>query len=151
MNLEVLSSSESMTLCRAAAKLVLSRFRRLAQQTEQGDRKLSHLFGDLAGDVERSLIDMNQLDGQSWLPEAVGEETGQKVARGFLPSLSRNRDGVSLDRESGFHLMECILGDLAGFYGALVRQSCDEKSRDLLLRSTLAVKTRLEFLRHVVL
>src|SRR5438309_991542 len=110
MNLEVLSSSESMTLCRAAAKLVLSRFRRLAQQTEQGDRKLSHLFGDLASDVERNLIDMNQLDGQNCLPEALQEETGQKVARGFLPSLSKSREGVCLDRESGFHLMECILG-----------------------------------------
>ena len=138
-------------LCRAAANLVLSRFRRLAQQTEQGEHKLSHLFGELAADVERSLIDMNRLDGQSWLPEALEEETAQKVARGFLPSLSKSREGVCLDRESGFHLMECILGDLAGFYGALVRQSCDEKSKDLLLRSTLAVKTRLEFLRHVVL
>src|SRR2546422_5520556 len=106
MNLEVLSSSESMMLCRAAANLVLSRFRSLAQQTEQGDRKLSHLCGDVAGDVERSLIDMNQLDGQSWLPKALEEETAQKVARGFLPSLSKSREGVCPDRESGFHLME---------------------------------------------
>ena len=151
MNLEVLSSSESMTLCRAAANLVLSRFRRLAQQTEHGDRRLSQLFMELAGDVERNLVEMSDLDGRGSLPEALEEETVQRVARGFLPSLSKSREGVCLDRESGFHLMERILGDLAGFYGALVRQSCDEKSRDLLLRSTLAVRTRLEFLRHVTL
>jgi hypothetical protein len=149
MNLEVLSSSESMTLCRAAANQALSRFRRLAHQAEQGGCRLSQLFMELAGDVERNLVEMNELDGRDPLPEAHVEETAQKVARGFLPSLSKSRD--RLDRESGFYVVECILGELAGFYGTLVRQSRDEKSRDLLLRSKQAITVRLEYLRHVVL
>ena len=151
MNLEVLSSSESRTLCRAAANEALSRFRRLADQAEQGDRRLSQLFMELAGDVERSLVEMRDLDGPGPLPEALEEETAQKVARGFLPSLSKSSDGVRLDRESGFYLVECILEELAAFYGTLVRQSCDEKSRDFLLRSRLAINARLEYLHHVVL
>ena len=61
MNLEVLSTSESMSLCRAAAGLVLSRFRRLANQAEEGDHKLSPLFTELAGDVERNLIEKRGL------------------------------------------------------------------------------------------
>ena len=47
--------------------------------------------------------------------------------------------------------MECILEDLARFYAALVRQTCDEKSREFLLRSKQAVNGRLDFLRHVAL
>jgi hypothetical protein len=151
MTLEVLSSSESLSLCRAAAGLVLNRFRRLAHQTEQEDRKLSQLMTELADEVERNLVEIHQLDGQDRLPEALDEASGQRVARGFLPSLSKNCDGVRLDRESGFYLMECILEELAGFYSTLVRQSSDERSRDLLLRLKLAVADRLEFLRHVVL
>jgi len=149
MNLEVLSSSESRTLCRAAANQALTRFRRLAHHAEQGDRRLSQLFMELAGDVERNLVEMSELDGP--LPEAPEEETAQKVARGFLPSLSKSIDGIRLDRESGFYLVECILEELAGFYGTLVRQCCDEKSRELLLRSKLSIKARLEYLQHVVL
>ena len=151
MNLEVLSSNESMTLCRAAANLALSRFRRLAHQAEEGDRKLSRLFVVLAEEVEGHLVEIHQLDGQSRLPEDLEDETGQKVARGFLPSLSKSRDVVRLDRESGFYLVECILGELNAFYGTLVRQSCDEKSRDLLLRLASAARSRLEYLHHVVL
>ena len=151
MNLEVLSSRESMTLCRAAANLVLSRFSSMARRTEKGDRSLSQLFMELAGDMERNLVEIFQLEGQGRLPEAFEEETGQKVARGFLPSLSKGSDGVHLDRESGFYVVECILEDLSAFYGALVRQSCDEKSRELLLRWKLAIGARLEFLHRVVL
>lgn len=151
MNLEVLSSSESRALCRAAANQALSRFRSLAHQAEQVDRRLSQLFMELAGDVERNLVEMSELEGRSPLPEALEEETAQKVARGFLPSLSKSSDGVRLDRESGFYLVECILEELAGFYVTLIRQSCDEKSRDLLLRLKLAIKARLEYLHHMVL
>jgi hypothetical protein len=145
MTLEVLSSGESMALCRAAAGMALSRFRTLAQQARDGDRKLSELFLELAGDVERNLAEMDQLAGQSPSTEAA------KAARGFLPTLSKGGEGSRLDRESGFYLVECILEELAGFYGMLARQSCDEPSRDLLQRSALAAKSRLIFLHHVVL
>ena len=151
MNLEVLSSNESMTLCRAGANLALSRFRSLAHQAEGGDRKLSRLFIELADDVQGHLVEIHQLDGQGRLPEDLEEEAGQKVARGFLPSLSKSGDGVRLDRESGFYRVECILKELGAFYGTLVRQSCDEKSRELLLRLASAVRSRLEYLHHVVL
>lgn len=151
MKMEVLSLGESLSLCRAAAILVSNRFQWLARQTEQGDRKLSQLFGELAGEVERNLNEIHHLDGLDRPPGASEREAGQEVARGFLPSLSKSIDGVRVDRESGFYLMECLLEDLAQFYGALVRQCSDEKSRDLLLRLKLAVKGRLEFLQHVVL
>jgi len=151
MNLEVLSTSESMSLCRAAAGLVLGRFRLLADQTETQDPKLNQLFTDLADEVERSLVEMDQLDGQARLPEVLDEKTGQQVARGFLPSLSKGHDGVRMGRESGFYLVECVLEDLARFYGVLARQSSDEKSRELLLRWKSAIGSRLLFLQHVVL
>ena len=151
MSLEVLSSRESLSLCRAAAQLVLDRFRWLAQRTEREDRKLSQLFADLAGDVEKNLVEVYQLEGQSHLPQALEEKAGHQAARGFLPSLSKTVDGDRLDRESGFYLVERVLEDLAGFYGTLIRQSCDEQSREFLLRSKQAVEARLEFLRHVVL
>jgi len=149
MNLQVLSSSESMTLCRAAANLVLTRFTSMARRTEKGDRDLSQLFMELAGDMERNLVEIHQYDRAGWRVGSPDEEAGRSSALGFLPSLSRGSE--RLDRESGFYLVECILEDLAGFYGALVRQSCDERSRELLLRWKLAVEARLEFLHRVVL
>lgn len=151
MNLEVLSSSDSMTLCRAAAQLALSRFRKLGQQAAERDPKLSRLFVELAGDMERHLGEIHQLDGQDDLPDAHRDQMREQVARGFLPSLSKATDELRLDRESGFHLVECILEELAGFYGTLVRQSCDEKSRDLLRRLGLAIQDRVGFLHQVVL
>ena len=54
MNLKVLSSSESMTLCRAAAGLVQRRFTSMARQIEQGDCDMSRLFIELAGDMGRT-------------------------------------------------------------------------------------------------
>jgi hypothetical protein len=151
MNLEVLSTSESMTLCRAAANLVLTRFKSLSDRSRLGDRQLSHLFTVLAGDMERNLVEVHQYDRAGWRLAAPDEEAGQRAALGFLPSLSKGGEGVRLDRESGFYLGECILEDLARFYGALDRQCCDEGSRELLLRWKSAVGVRLEFLRRVVL
>lgn len=150
MSLEVLSSSECISLCREAATLVLGRFRWLAKRAGPGDRPLALLFSELAGDVERNLIDIRQLEGPG-PPGVPEEETGRQVARGFLPSLSKTAGGGSLDRESGFYLAECLLQELAGFYGALVRQTGDEQARELLNRSKRASESRLEFLRHVVL
>ena len=151
MNLEVLTSSESINLCRSAAGLVQSRFASMARRSEQGDRDLSRLFMELAGDMGRNLVEIQQLDAPGRLPESPEEKAAQKVALGFLPSLSKGSSEVRLDRESGFYRVECILADLAGFYAALVRHSCDEKSRENLRRWKLAVEARLEFLRHVVL
>jgi len=151
MNLEVLTSSESMNLCRSAAGLVQGQFVSMARRIEQGYRDLSRLFMELSGDMGRNLVEIQQLDAPGRLPESPEEEAAQKVALGFLPSLSKGGSEVRLDRESGFYRVECILEDLARFYGALVRQSCDEKSRDNLLRWKLTVEARLEFLHHVVL
>nr|MBI3857500.1 hypothetical protein [Planctomycetota bacterium] len=151
MNLEVLSASESVSLCLGAAKLVLNRFRGLAQRTRSGDRPLSLLFDELAGDVERNLIELKQVEGPGRQPEGLEEEKAQKSARGFLPSLSKPDGGGPLDREAGFYLAESILEDLAGFYGTLVRQTCDDKSREHLLQSKKAVEARIEYLHRVVL
>jgi len=150
MNLEVLSSNESRSLCLGAANLVLNRFQGLARRTAPEDPPLALLFADLAGDMERSLLEIQRLEGQNPL-RGAGEEMGQTAARGFLPSLSKTGGEAHLNRESGFYLMECILEDLAGFYGALVRQTTDEKSREFILRSKHTVNGRLDFLRHVVL
>ena len=151
MNLEVLSWSETVSLCREAAGLVLNRFRTLAQRADPGDRPLSELFKDLAGDAERSLDEIRRLHGPGPPPGLSESEMATRVARGFLPSLLKSVGTGSLDRESGFYLAECVLGDLVGFYGALVRQTGDERARELLQRSGLAVKARLDFLRFVVL
>ncbi len=151
MTLEVLSSSESMSLCLGAANLVLNRFEDLARRTAPGDHPLALLFGDLAGDMDRNLLEIRRMEGQNPRPGAGEQAMGQTAARGFLPSLSKTSGEAHLNRESGFYLMECILEDLAGFYGALVRQTCDEKSREFLLRLRHTVNGRLEFLRHVVL
>jgi|SRR5579862_9593421 len=151
MTLEVLSSSETLSLCRGAADLVLNRFQWLRRQTTPEDHPLALLLDDLAGDLERNLLEIYRLKGQDLRPGADEKERGRTAARGFLPSLSKTAGEAHLNRESGFYLMECILEDLAGFYGALVRQSCDEQSRDFLLRSKHAVNGRLEFLSHVVL
>jgi hypothetical protein len=123
----------------------------MARRIEQGDRELSRLFMELAGDMGRNLVEIQHLDAPGRLPESPEEEAAQKVALGFLPSLSKGSSEVRLDRESGFYRVECILSDLAGFYGALVRQSRDERSRDNLLRWKRTVEARLEFLHHVVL
>jgi len=147
----VLSSSESMSLCRGAAGLVLDRFHWLARRAAPEDHPLTVLFADLAGDVERNLVEIDQLEARGHPPGAHERESGRTVARGFLPSLSRTAGEGRLGRESGFHLVECLLEDLAGFYGALVRQACDETSRDFLLRSKQTVNGRLDFLHHVVL
>jgi hypothetical protein len=149
MNLAVLSSSECMSLCRDAAFLVMSRFRWLAQRTAPEDRPLILLFRDLAADLEANLQHIEHLEGLN--PSSGDGETGQRTARGFLPSLEKTPGGSGLDRESGFYLAECILKDLDAFYGALVRHICDEQSRTLLQRSKQAVENRLKFLRHVVL
>jgi len=151
MPLEVLSAGESMTLCRAAADLVLTRFKSLAHRSERVDRKLSQLFTELSGDMEKTLVEVHQHDPAGSGVGSPDEKAGRRAALGFLPSLSKGCEAIRLDRESGFYLVECILKDLAAFYGALVRQSCDERSRELLLRWELAIGTRLEFLRRVVL
>ena len=142
--MEVLSSGECRSLCREAAVLVLRRFRLLATQSDPGDRPLTLLFGDLAAEVERSLVEIGPL-------EIHEPETGRGVAGGFLPSLSKSPGGGELDRESGLYLAECIFQDLAGFYGTLVRQTGDERSKALLQRSKSAAESRLEYLRTVVM
>jgi len=149
--MEVLSSRESTSLCRAAALLVRGRFRWLAQRADPGDLQLSRLFSDLDRDVEMNLVEILGLEEPDQVTGEAEEQMGQRAARGFLPSLSKTIGGARLDRESGFFLVECILEDLAGFYGAMVRQTCDEKARDLFLRLQQAVQARLDFLHHVVL
>jgi hypothetical protein len=151
MTLEVLSSIESMSLARGAADLVLNRFHWLARRAGPEDHPLTLLFADLAGDVERNLLEIGQLEAQGHLPGAHEQESGRTAARGFLPSLSKASGEGRLDRESGFYLVECLLEDLAGFYGAVVRQTCDEKARGFLLRSKQTVNGRLDFLHHMVL
>ena len=151
MTLEVLSSSESMSLCLGAANLVLDRFKALARRTAPEEHPLALLFANLAGDMERSLLEIQQLEGQDPLQGANEQGMGQTAARGFFPSLSKTAGEARLNWESGFYLVECLLENLAGFYGALVRQTCDEKSRDFLLRSKHTVDGRLESLRRVVL
>lgn len=151
MTLEVLSSSECMSLCLGAATLVLNRFQELARRTAAEDPPLTLLFADVAGDMEGNLQEIRRSEGQRPLNGAGEREMGQTAARGFLPSLSKTIGEAHLNRESGFYLMECILKDLEGFYGALVRQTCDDRSRRFLLRSKHTVNGRLEFLRHVVL
>jgi len=151
MTLKVLSSSESMSLCRGAADLVLDRFHWLAGRTAPEDHPLTVLFADLAGDVERDLVEIDQLEAQGHPSGAHQQESGRTVARGFLPSLLKTAGEGRLSRESGFYLVECLLEDLAGFYGALVRQSCDKTSRDFLLRAKQTVNGRLDFLHKVVL
>ena len=151
MNLEVLSSSECRSLCREAALLVRNRFRWLRERAASGDRPLTLLFGDLAADAERNLSEIRHLEGPGGPPPNSETEPVQQVARGFLPSLSKTGGAERLDRESGFYLAECILADLAEFYGALVRHTGDEPSKDLLQRSKLAAESRLEFLRQVIL
>jgi len=151
MTLEVLSSSESMSLYRGAANLVLNRFRWLARRAASENQPLTLLFADLVSDVERNLMEIRQLEGQGHPPGAHEQETGQTAARGFLPSLSKTAGEGPLDVESGFFLVECILEELARFYGALVRQTCDETSRDFLRRSRKTVNDRLEFLHQVLL
>lgn len=151
MNLEVLSSSECRSLCREAAILVLDRFRWLRERSGSADRPLTVLFGDLAADAERNLTEIRHLENLGWTPEPQDAEPVQQVARGFLPSLSKTTGGDRLDRESGFYLAECLLEDLADFYGALVRHTGDEPSKDLLHRSKRAAESRLEFLRQVIL
>jgi len=151
MNLEVLSSRESTSLCRAAAHLVLDRFRWLAQRADPGDLQLSRLFLDLDSDVEKHLMEIRGVEEPDPVAAEVVSLMEQSTARGFLPSLSKTIGGARLDRESGFYLVECILEDLAGFYGTVVRQTCDDRSRDLLLRLKGAVRARLDFLRRVVL
>src|SRR5436190_3988051 len=135
MSLEVLSWSESVSLCREAAILVLNRFRTLAQRAGPEDRPLIQLFNELAGDAERNLDEIRQFRGPG-LPQGLPEVAmAKKVAQGFLPSLSKSVGAGSLDRESGFYLAECVLGDLGGFYGALVLQTGVERARSRLRRS----------------
>ncbi|HEV3029389.1 MAG TPA: hypothetical protein VG457_17550 [Planctomycetota bacterium] len=151
MSLKVLSSRESVSLCRAAALLVLGRFRWLAQRADPGDLQLSRLFTDLDRDVEKHLVEILGLGEPGQVVGEVEEQMGQRAARGFLPSLSKTIGGALLDREAGFFLVECILEDLSGFYGAMVRQTCDDQARDLFLRLKQAVHARLNLLHHVVL
>ncbi len=151
MNLQVLSLNECLSLCRGAAVLVMHRFRWLGQQVTPEDRPLALLFADLAGDVEKILVEIWKLEGVDRPPEVLEKESGQQVARGFLPSLLKTVGDGPLDRESGLYLAECLLEDFADFFGALVRQAEDEQARDLLQRSQQAVSTRLGLLRHVLL
>ena len=130
---------------------MLDRFHWLAGRAAPEDHPLTVLFADLAGDVERNLVEIEQLEAQGHPPGTHQQVSGRTVARGFLPSLSKTAGEGRLSRESGFYLVECLLEDLAGFYGALVRQCCDETSRDFLLRSKQTVNGRLAFLHHVVL
>ena len=149
MTIEVLSSKESLSLCRDAATLVLEGIRGLAHRAGPSDRPLRSLFEDMTADLEKNLLEIGVLEGRN--AGIRDEKPGQQTARGFLPSLAKSRGTDGVDRESGFYMAECILGDLSGFYGALVRQTNDEGSRDLLERSKRAVESRLDFLRRVVL
>ncbi|SRR5579859_2587795 len=151
MNMEVLSPRESTSLCRAAAHLVLDRFRWLAQRADPGDLQLSRLFSELDSDVEKHLVEILGVQEQDTLSGEAESQMGKSTARGFLSSLSKTIGGARLDRESGFYLVECTLEDLAGFYGTVFRQTRDDRSRDLLLRLRGAVRARLDFLRRVVL
>jgi hypothetical protein len=147
----VLSPGESLTLCRAAAGLVQTRLTSMARRIEREDSDLGQLFMELAADLQRDFVDVHHPDEPGGRPGSPGEEPGQRAAMGFLPSLSKVREGVRLDRESGFYLVECLLEDLARLYGAIVRQSRNEALRELLLRWKRAIETRLEFLHRVVL
>jgi hypothetical protein len=151
MKMEVLSSRESTSLCRAAAHLVLSRFRWLAQRADPGDLQLRLLFSDLESDVEKNLVEILGVEEPGHVSGAAEEQMAQNAARGFLPSLLKTIGDARLDRESGFYLVECILEDLAGFYGTVVRQTCDDQVRDLLQRLRQTVDARLAFLHRVVL
>jgi hypothetical protein len=151
MKLEELSPQKKLSLCRQAARLVLQRLRKLAQQAEAGDPPLNLLFKGLAGDVEKILVEIGQFESRGGSSEVQPEEAGDGIARGFLPSLQKSSGGGSVDRESGIYLAECMGGDLAGIFGTLSGQAGDEASRAFYVRSKQAVEARLEFLRHVLL
>ena len=151
MSLEVLSATESMSLCRGAANVVLNHFQWLARRTAPEDQPLALLFADLGSVMERNLLEIQRFEGQAPLLGADELEKARRAARGFLPSLSKTTGEARLNRESGFYLVECLLEELAGFYGTLARQAVDEKARTFLLRSSQTVKGRLQFLQHVVL
>ena len=153
MTLEMLSTGHLTALCRKAGELCARRFRQIAQASDPSDRPLQELLSRMAAEEESQSrkLGASEAPFPDGYPSGLAPDEAMTLIRGHLTSLSKGLGEGMLHRDIALFLAESLEEEASRFYRTLAEHTTGWEASALLGDLSECERTKLRYLREVVL
>jgi rubrerythrin len=153
IDLETLSPEDLALVCRKAGEECGNRYYEIARAADPSDQSLRSLLETLADQTRRDASEISALEQEASQagPARLDPDRVLRLIRSTLSSLSKKFGEGKLHRDNALFFAESLEEELSRFFRMMAEHARETKFRSLCHRLSERERSKLQFLREVVL